>query len=291
MKTISPAKYQRIIDISIFFLSLIILTGAAVRLTEAGLGCEDWPTCNDGSPTPDWEIHGLIEFGNRLLSGVVAVAVAIAVLNAYKRRPRNNSLIFWAWGLVVGVVAQIILGGITVLLDLHPSIVGLHFILSMVLLWNAVVLREKNKTNTQKFIASSKLKNISKVNLGLATIVIMTGVLVTGTGPNGGDSRAERLSFSLQSISRVHGLAVWLLLISTVVLLLQLRKSQGFKTHINLYMLLIVLQGSLGYLQYNQGVPPQLVAIHICGAIAIWLLSLFIFFIINPVKHKETGSL
>ncbi len=268
-------------------LAVIVLTGAAVRLTEAGLGCENWPACSDERFVPEWEFHPWIEFGNRLISGVVAAAVAIAVLTAYRRTPRRQDLINWAWGLVAGVAAQIVLGGITVRVDLHPAMVGAHFLLSMVLLWNAVVLWVRAGASGPESTPRSdewrlgSLPPITLVNhgrafVGLATAVLVTGTLVTGTGPNSGDSRAERLNFDLSSIARVHSVTVWCFLAVLLLLALRLRSPLGndqataARSLSTVMLALTVAQGGVGYLQFATGVPPTLVAVHIFGAVIIW---------------------
>jgi len=286
-RTISPAGYRKTVLIAGFFLALIVLSGAAVRLSEAGLGCEDWPTCNDDQVVPEWELHGWIEFGNRLISGVVAVASSAAVLMAYRRRPQRRDLIIWAWGLVVGVAAQVILGGITVLADLNPMVVAVHFLLSMVLLWNAAVLWVKAsppERNPDSDLPSvrSQLPTGSIVNrwharatVALAAAALIVGTLVTGTGPHGGDARADRLQLDLQTVARTHSAIVWLLLASSVALAVRVQGDPTIngqaKRTLRILLAAIVAQGAVGYLQYATGVPRLLVELHILGAIAVWL--------------------
>lgn len=275
-------------------LAVIVLTGATVRLTEAGLGCENWPACSDERFVPEWEFHPWIEFGNRLVSGLVALAVAAAALTAYRRYPRRGDLVLLAWGLVVGVAAQIVLGGITVRVDLHPAFVGVHFLLSMVLLWNAIALWVRAGSGgppTAALVDDGRLGKIalplsltahSRLLVVLASVVLVTGTLVTGTGPNSGDSRAERLDFDLTAIARVHTAAVWCFLVVLVVLVLRLwRRAPGggpapTEAHARIGQALLVTsvaQGAVGYVQFALGVPPALVALHVAGAVIVWCLS------------------
>ena len=276
-------------------LAAIVLTGAAVRLTDAGLGCENWPACSDERFVPEWEFHPWIEFGNRLISGVVALAVATAALTAYRRYPRRGDLIRPAWGLVAGVAAQIVLGGITVRVDLHPSVVGIHFLVSMVLLWNAVVLWVRAGSGAGEAVPvtdDNRLAGVAlpvsvtahgRVVVVLATAVLVTGTLVTGTGPNSGDSRAERLTFDLTDIARVHSATVWCFLVVAVALVLRARRSAGpsgparvgFVTG-RWLIATAVVQGAVGYAQFAVGVPPALVAVHVAGAVAVWCLSILL---------------
>lgn len=282
-KKISSERYERYIIFSLICLALIVLTGAAVRLSQSGLGCEDWPSCQEDKFIPEWELNGWIEFGNRLLSGLVAFAVILSTLGAYRIPKENPKVKKLAWGLVVGVLAQIILGGATVLLELHPAVVGAHFILSMVLLFNAVALYVSNKDSFFDSNISNISKKISSSFISLASLVLLTGVVVTGSGPNSGDSRATRLGFDLATVSRIHGTTVWLFLIFTILISYKLEKTVDLKAKkiSRMLLILIVLQGFVGYLQYNLGVPPSIVAFHIFGAIVIWITASFLYFILK----------
>ena len=309
---ISPSRYRTIVGVALVALAVIVLTGAAVRLTEAGLGCENWPACTDERFVPELELHPWIEFGNRLISGVVAASVAAVALAAYRRRPRRDDLIPWAWGLVAGVAAQIVLGGITVRLDLHPAIVGLHFLLSMVLLWNAVVLwilagtdpppagAETAPVSIARRIGPIKLPGSAiahgRLLVGLATAALVAGTLVTGTGPNSGDSRAERLGFDLVAITRVHSVFVWCFVAALVVLAIRLRPlpdavgtGPAFSTARTLLGVSLV-QGAIGYWQFAAGVPPELVALHILGAILVWCLTVLLYLRLRRRQPSDFGT-
>lgn len=257
-------------------LTLIVFTGALVRLTESGLGCEDWPTCSEENLAPEWGFHPWIEFGNRLLSGLVSLGVGAAVLTAYRRNPRRPDLITWSWFLVAGVVAQIVLGGITVLADLHPILVSGHFLLSMVLLWNVMVLFAKARGGSGRpaSVLPESLTRHSLATVVVASALLVTGTVVTGTGPNSGDFRADRLNFSLSDVARIHGLMAWVTLLLLVALAVRLRRAGVEPTALQAPVVVAVLQGALGYTQYNLGVPPLLVMLHIVGAVAFFLLVL-----------------
>lgn len=278
--------------------ALIVVSGAAVRLTQAGLGCEDWPTCNDDELLPEWQLHGLIEFGNRVISGFVAVSAVIAVVAAYRRRPRRDDLIRYSWGLVVGTLAQVVLGGITVLADLHPIVVSVHFLLSMILLWTAQTLwfragREDPPIPRPPWQA--------RAQLGMAAVVLLTGTVVTGTGPNSGDSRADRLDFELEAVARVHSLSVWLLIATIVAITVQIARRGGTYTRAfgaaRWLILAIAAQGALGYTQFALGVPAALVELHVFGAIVAWSLAIALYIrlgqepesLIDPPGDGATG--
>ncbi len=293
--------------------ALIVVSGAAVRLTEAGLGCEDWPTCNDEQVLPEWQLHGLIEFGNRLISGVVALSAVAVLVAAYRRRPRRPDLIGYAWAVVGGTVAQVVLGGITVLADLHPIVVSVHFLVSMGLLWAAQVLwyragpgrdRDQNPDPDRVSERAAGLESqagrataaeptgprweqlLVRIQLSLATLVLLSGTVVTGSGPNSGDARAERLGFDLETVARVHSFFVWCLVASVVALAVRLGRNRSSGppaasedtrfTIVAWLLVAVVAQGAVGYTQFAIGVPPLLVELHIAGAIIVWSLAILL---------------
>jgi cytochrome c oxidase assembly protein subunit 15 len=282
----SQTKFRRIALAAWVMQALIVLSGAAVRLTQAGLGCEDWPTCNDDELLPEWEVHGLIEFGNRVISGFVAVSAVLAVVAAYRRLPRRPDLIRLAWGLVAGTAAQVVLGGITVLADLHPIVVSVHFLVSMILLWNAQTLWVRSGQEHHTVRTAGEWP--ARLQLALAAAVLLTGTIVTGTGPNSGDSRADRLNFELESVARIHSACVWLLIATVVVMAVRIVRSggQGSAAFVAARWLLlaIVAQGTLGYTQFALGVPPALVEAHVFGAIVVWSLAINFFIRLNSTR-------
>ena len=141
--TISPAGYRRVTFVALLALGFIVVTGGAVRVTGSGLGCPDWPTCAEGRIVAPLEYHALIEFVNRMVTGTVSIMVIVAVLAALRRRPYRRDLVWLAAGLVLGVIGQIVLGGLVVLFHLYPPLVMGHFVVSMVLVADAVVLHHR----------------------------------------------------------------------------------------------------------------------------------------------------
>ncbi|HEX6382744.1 MAG TPA: COX15/CtaA family protein, partial [Acidimicrobiia bacterium] len=141
--TISAAGYRRVTFLALLALGFIVVTGGAVRVTGSGLGCPDWPTCAEGRIVAPLEYHALVEFVNRMVTGTVSIMVIVAVLAALRRRPYRRDLVWLAGGLVLGVIGQIVLGGLVVLFHLYPPLVMGHFVLSMVLVANAVVLHHR----------------------------------------------------------------------------------------------------------------------------------------------------
>lgn len=269
-RSVSPEFYLKVVWFSAVLLAGIIFTGAAVRLTSSGLGCEDWPQCSADRVVPEWGFHPWIEFGNRLISGLVAVSVAAAVLLAYRRSPRRTDLVRWSWGLVAGVLVQIVLGGVTVLVDLHPMFVAVHFLLSAVLMANVLVLAARAQAPSAEARPKYQPHHIwhSRLIVLLASLVLIVGTLVTGSGPHGGDTRADRLDVSLEAIARAHSLIAWLLVAATVAFALT-TNDQPPPT-LRRLVALLVLQGAIGYWQYASGIPAGLVELHIIGAVAVW---------------------
>lgn len=285
---ISPAAYRRITAVALVALGAIIVTGAAVRLTGSGMGCPTWPSCEDGSLIPRGETgeHGWIEFVNRLVTGVVSVAVILAVLGSRRRAPRREDLTRWSWGLVAGVFAQALLGGLVVILHVAPVAVAGHYLLSAVLIWNAVVLHHKaggpddeaaGSTAPRRAGATPQLIQRSRVMVALAGAVLVTGTLVTGSGPHGGDEAADRLSFAVTSVARVHSLVVWAFLAVVVLVLAQIERGDADEQARGTGRALaglVLAQGGLGYLQYFTGVPELLVGGHVLGSVLVWVATL-----------------
>lgn len=284
--SVSPTQYRTITMVALVLLTAIIVTGAAVRLTGSGLGCTDWPRCTDETFTPSSDIHAKIEFYNRTLTGLVSVAVILAVLGSLWRTPRRRDLVWLSWGLVAGVVAQIVLGGIVVLSGLNPWLVQGHFVLSMVLVANAVWLTHRAGQPDGvplKPVVTPALLTWGKALVGLATAVLVSGTLVTGSGPHSGENKGEpieRLPIAVHDAARIHGALVWILLGSTIWVLVQLRRHQPpgrLLAVASSLLTVVVLQGAVGYTQYFTGVPVGLVALHMLGASLVWVAVLVLY--------------
>ena len=277
--TLSPPAYRRVTLFALLALTFIIVTGGAVRLTGSGLGCPDWPTCAENRVVAPLEYHAMVEFVNRTITGLVSVAVMMAVLGSLVRRPRRKDLLWLSIGLVAGVIGQIVLGGLTVLFELKPGFVMAHFLLSMVLLANAVVLHHRagRPVGPTRPAVSTDLLALGRLAVAAAALVIFLGTIVTSSGPHGGDEDAERLPFLLPDVTRLHGIAVTLFLAVTLVVLWRLRRAgvdRGILRRSEVLLAVVVAQGALGYIQYFTGVPALLVGFHIAGATAVWVAAL-----------------
>jgi cytochrome c oxidase assembly protein subunit 15 len=276
---ITPDAYRRITLLALFALCVIIVTGGAVRLTGSGLGCTDWPTCEGSQVVAPLEYHAWVEFGNRLFTGLVSVAVILAVLGSRIRDPRRHDLTLWSWGLVAGVLAQILLGAIVVKTELDARTVSAHFLVSMVLVWNAVVLhvRAGEPEGRPRPTVAPIVRNLTRAVLALLVLVLFIGTLVTGSGPHGGDPEVERLDFEISEITRLHGAAVWLLVATSVAAVVAAVRT-GAPPDVRRWGWFLLLaevgQGAIGYTQYANGVPVRLVAAHLVGAVVLWVVAL-----------------
>lgn len=274
------SRYRTVTIGALIALAVIIVTGAAVRLTNSGLGCDDWPHCNSERLIDMSSTHAAIEQGNRLFTGVVVVAVAAAVLGSYRQRPRRRDLIWWSWSLVVGVVANALLGAVTVWVDLHPFAVQGHLLLSLMLIAAGVTLVRRAGEPAgveRRTIVSQPARTLAwLVALG-TSVAVVTGTVVTGAGPHAGDENAVRLDVAIPTVARIHGVSV----ISTIALALALAwvvqrdrdDRAALQPALGRWMFLAALQAVLGYVQYLTGVPAILVGAHVAGATAVTLAT------------------
>lgn len=266
----SPERYTRIALVALVLLCVIVVTGALVRLTGSGLGCEDWPRCNEERFIDVSTGHGAIEQVNRLFTGLVAAGVILAVLAAHRRVPHRRDLVLLAWGLVAGVIGQVILGGIVVLTDLHPLANQGHFLLSMILVTNATVLVLKSRPVSGNDHPSSRVAWFARATVVFGVVAIVTGTVVTGSGPHAGDEKARRFDLDISSVARLHGITVVLTLVALLITIRVARTHRESWTRgagvLEATMAVGVVQGVVGYVQYFNGIPAGLVAVHILGA-------------------------
>ncbi len=282
LPTLSPAAYRRVTLVALVALAFIVVSGAAVRLTGSGLGCPDWPTCAEDRIVAPLEYHAMVEFVNRTVTGLVSVAVILAVLGSLRRQPRRRDLTWLSLGLVAGVLGQIVLGGLTVLFELKPGFVMAHFLLSMVLLANAVVLHDRagrpdDGAAGRAWVADRDLRRLGSLLVVAAGLVLFLGTVVTSSGPHGGDEDAERLQFAVPDVARLHGAAVFLFLVLTLVTLWRLRAADapaGVLRRGEVVLAVSVAQAAIGYIQYFNGVPAVMVGFHVAGAAAVWIVTL-----------------
>ena len=292
---LSAGAYRRVTFAALVALGVIVVTGAAVRLTGSGLGCPDWPNCDTGhlSPHGTTGYHGAVEFVNRTFTGLVSVLVMLAVLGSLVRRPRRRDLTWLSIGLVIGVIAQIVLGGLVVIYGLSPPWVMAHFAVSMVLVADAVVLHDRAGRPDGPTVpaASGRVRRMGVVLIVLAAAVIAAGTVVTGTGPHGGDENVRRLDFSITEVARLHGILANAFIVAVLVTLVLLGKDaapSGLRRRGNVLLAVLCSQATIGYIQYFSGVPVVLVAVHVLGAVLVWVATLqFVLGLRVPVTQRE----
>lgn len=269
----------RVFGLLVFMQMAIVVTGGAVRITGSGLGCPTWPECTPGSYTPvpnqaEGQVHAWIEFGNRLLTFVLLLGALIALVIAIrvsKHAVTKNRIRLLAALQLIGILGQGVLGGITVLTDLHPIPVASHFLLSVFLIAGAISLRyEMVGIVRQK--ADGIVATLMPVLIWLTLFVIVAGTIVTGSGPHAGDENAKRFGFSPRVVSWLHADLVIALVVLTLILWLLTRISQNTVIHryLSIFLLISLSQGLIGYVQYFTGLPEILVAAHLLGATLVW---------------------
>ena len=277
VQRLSPAAYRRITFAAALLLAVIIVTGGAVRLTGSGLGCPDWPNCDPGRLTPRSasDINAMVEFLNRVFTTLVSVAVGLAVVGAFLRTPRRRDLIWLSLGIVAGFVAQAILGGLVVIYKLQPQFVMAHFLLSLVLLGNAIVLHRRagQPPGPAHLRVAPVVQQAGFAMLVSISIVAIAGTVVTASGPHGGDAHARRFSFLIPQVAEVHGTTVVVflgLVLLTFGLLRRTHAPLEDQRRLGVVLVLACAQAAIGYIQYFNGIPALLVGFHIAGATAVF---------------------
>ena len=284
---------RAIYGLLLFLQAALILTGGAVRLTGSGLGCPTWPECTPGSYTPvpnqaEGALHAWIEFGNRLLTfGLVAISLIVL---AHVLITKRRDLRLLAAGQLLGILGQGVLGGITVLTDLHPLPVASHLLLSIILVAAAVSLYDRREAPVEKIRQSDKLISLlSKSHITLSFIVIVLGTLVTGSGPHAGDEQARRFGFDIRTVAILHADAVIALFGLTLALAVALRANKMILNKIYIFTFIALAQGAIGYIQYFTGIPEILVAAHLLGATLVWIAAwrIRLMFITTSTNHRK----
>lgn len=260
----------------------IELGGGIVRVTGSGLGCPTWPTCSATSLTaiPALGFHSYIEFGNRLVTVLLVVAVGWSIVAARLQRPRDRALTRLAWSMFWLVVLNAIAGGITVLVKLNPWMVAFHFILAMGLLATATLTWHRARAHMlgerpPRAARADRLRAWSL--LAVTLMLIMVGTIVSGAGPHSGDTvgaPVPRISLDWTTLTVIHGVLGTAVLVLAVWHLLALRSSADAALAVRrttFFLVVVVAQAALGLVQSLTGIPSALVAIHLLGAAMVWV--------------------
>lgn len=283
---ISRERYAQVTLVALGALSLIVLTGAGVRLTDSGLGCPDWPKCYGGT-TPPLESHAIIEYGNRLITGIVGFAVIAASVLAWFRRPFRGHLALFGALLPVGVVCQAILGALVVKYHLAPGLVMLHFILSMMLLDAAFALAWCSRYEPWERRRSHDRLGVWAVRalIPLGQLTILAGTIATASGPHAGAHAGQlvhRFHFegarTLEWVVQRHAVIAAVYGFATIGVWFLLRRPGGDRRALKpltVVIGLLALQGAIGGLQWYLELPTELVWVHIAVATGNWLAMLW----------------
>jgi cytochrome c oxidase assembly protein subunit 15 len=283
--TLTPAQYAIVAYVALGALTLIVLTGAAVRLTGSGLGCPTWPKCY-GNVYPPLRTHAVIEFSNRLITVPVSIAAGLAWLGALRRRPYRRDLMWLGALLPLGVVAQAVLGGLTVRGDLDYGWVMAHFALSMQL-------------GEREPIDRTLLRSVRAL-VGLAALTIFAGTAATAAGPHAGGSpgqKINRLDFdgrgTMDFVIHRHGEIAFVFgLAAVAVWWLARRRAVGpvLQRPLTVLCILIALQGAVGLDQYETHLPTELVWVHVALAALTWLATLWAVCAAGGHTARSAGS-
>jgi cytochrome c oxidase assembly protein subunit 15 len=276
----------------------IIVTGGAVRLTGSGLGCETWPKCSSDSltATPEMGLHGAIEFGNRLLTYVLCAAVGWAIVAARCAKPARRGLRRLAWAQFWLVVANGLMGGVTVLTELNPYTVAGHFLLAVALLTLATLtwLRAGEGDGPPRPLAGPPARRLAAVLTGATVVLLAVGTVVTGAGPHAGDSSdVPRMPVDWRTVTQVHALSAWAVVGLTVALwvLLKVWDAPRGPLHRTRDLFLVLLsQAVVGYAQYLTDLPGVLVGLHMLGSALVWIAVLRVLVSLRERGQHVTGT-
>jgi heme a synthase len=290
-----PARWLRPLAVASLVSNIaIVVTGGAVRLTGSGLGCPTWPRCTQESFVPHGELgmHAAIEFGNRMMTFVLAAVAVATWVAAMRARPRRRSVRALATGLALGIPGQALIGGVTVLTDLNPWVVSLHLMLSMAMIALAVLLVRLVGEGAPRAVrrAAPSVRRLAAAVVPVTFVVLYLGTVVTGAGPHAGHLEATDLEgnqvfvvrngLDAQVVSHVHAAFVYLLVALTVAALLaayRTRAPRDVRTAALVLLAVELGQASVGFAQYLRDLPVLLVGVHLLGAAlltasASWLL-------------------
>lgn len=299
-RTVSAPAFRWFAFATFLSLILIVLSGAAVRLTGSGLGCPDWPTCYNHRITGSWSIHPLIEYGNRMITVVLIILTAVTFIVALVRRPRRKDLIVLSGALIGGIVADALLGALVVYSKLNPWLVSLHMLLSLGMVVLGVVLYHRSKyiygPGARADVRDPHFRTIARLLWIPFVVLIVTGTMATGSGPHAGSSVgqlvARRLPFALSSATWVHSVAAVAFIGLVAGLLLavwQTSAAKPLQLGVRRLVLISLVQAAIGLTQFVTHLPPLLVELHVAGAISL-TIGVTQFHLRQSAHDREPGT-
>ena len=301
--TLTAERYALITRVALWTLTGIVLTGAAVRVTGSGLGCPTWPKCTDQSLYTQLNTHGIIEFGNRMLTSVVGVACIAAFVGAFRLRPARRDLVRLAALLPLGVVAQIVLGGFTVRYDLRPGFVMSHYLLSMLILVAAVALDWRaHRDAREPGVEVDRLVAFgARALVPLGAITIFAGTAASAAGPHAGGAGTgdviKRLTFkgadTLRFVVEQHArlaTVLGLLVVGLWVLARRRGVTADQRKPLTVVCVLLAVQGIVGGLQYQLELPAEIVWVHVVLAALTWVAILRTVAVLGKPAPRRVAS-
>jgi len=275
-------RFRQLAIITVAGVCLLTVAGAVVRLTGSGLGCDDWPNCNSERFIDVRTGHAAIEQVNRLISGFIGIPTLLLAIGAFRVFPRRAGLRWPAIGVLVSILGNGVVGGLAVRGDLHPSLVQSHFILAMASIAFGLVavhragpdpVGDRRQAGVTPLIAA-----LSAALTAMVAVALVTGTVVTGAGPHAGDETARRYGFDISTVAELHSITVWIAVAVFVGLMVAIRRvpdlHRRMATHLSTWMFVAIVQGAIGYVQYFSDVPATLVAAHVAGATALWVVTM-----------------
>lgn len=278
---VAPVPYRRLAAVAAFLLGAIVVTGATVRLTSSGLGCPAWPKCTATSLVAPASYHALVEFVNRIITFLVGVFVALMAVGSLLTARRRRDLILLSWSLVAGFCGQAVIGGLSVIYHLDAPWVIAHFLLSMLLMWAALVLVHRAHPDWRPTAVAvrAELLWLGRLLVAIAGCVLMLGTVTTGTGPHAGSgTHVIRLPFPLERVTQLHADSALLLtglIIATVVAVRLTSTPSEVRRRANWLVVAVLAQVVIGYTQYFLNLPASVVELHVAGATVLWSVTVW----------------
>jgi cytochrome c oxidase assembly protein subunit 15 len=296
--TMSLRRYRQIAILTVAGVCFLTVAGAVVRLTGSGLGCDDWPNCNNERFIDVSSGHAAIEQINRLVSGLVGIPTLLMAIGAFRVRPARRGLKLPSLVVFATILGNGVVGGLAVRGDLHPFLVQSHFLLAMLSIGFGLVAI--HRARPEPVVARSSIgvtPLVTSLMLGLGVLVaasLATGTVVTGAGPHAGDETARRYGFDISTVAEIHSVTVWIAVASFLALVVVLRRDSAMfdrlSRNVSTWMFVAVVQGGIGYVQYFSDIPATLVAAHVAGATALWVVTVqFIQAALEPLATDEHG--
>jgi cytochrome c oxidase assembly protein subunit 15 len=292
---ISPRGFLLLCRISLATIALNVATGAAVRLSDSGLGCPDWPTCAHQRLTPPLSIHPVIEFGNRMVVFVLVIACALTWAASFVRTPSRRDLRWLSGGLILGILGESVLGAVVVYSKLNAYVVMTHFMVGIALLTVSVVLtlRADHGPGRGTVVVSRRVLATTRAYLVLLVVAIAAGTATTGAGPHAGGRGAKRVPIALADMARIHAETVLVTGAVLLALLWMLWKSDAparVQESGRILLGAMVIQGIIGYTQYFTHLPSVLVWFHVIGATLVWSTALWFHHGLSDHRPEEIGG-